>query len=167
MSYIDKALMTGETLQYRAHRHWIIFSAPCVLLPLGVAIHVYLTIRVGNGIASGGPLGMLVILELFAFIGGLWSGIESLIARYASEFGITNKRVIVKVGWLRKHRLEAQLPDVERIDVMQNLEGRIFNHGTIIIKVTGDSSKAFDHVAAPYEFLKVAQEQTLAARGVE
>jgi hypothetical protein len=44
------------------------------------------------------------LLVLFAFP----LVITALIARATSEFAVTNKRVLIKIGWLRRHSLEVK-----------------------------------------------------------
>jgi hypothetical protein len=59
--------------------------------------------------------------------------IAPLIDRLTSEFAITNKRVIVKLGLISIHTLEMNLSKVESINVDQNPFGRIFGYGSITV----------------------------------
>jgi len=51
--------------------------------------------------------------------------IAPLIARATSEFAITNKRIIIKVGLISRHTLEMNLSKVESVIVNQGIWGRI------------------------------------------
>ena len=100
-----------------------------------------------------------------AAVGGLFvliaiiTGIASFINYTTSEFGITNKRVIVKVGFIRRNSLEVLLNKVEGIQVNQGILGRILGFGSITVSGTGGTKDPFHKIAAPLEFRKKAQEQ--------
>lgn len=93
------------------------------------------------------------------------TAIPAWINRSTSEFAVTNRRVIVKVGWIRRRSLETLLMKVEGIQVEQSILGRILNYGTITITGTGGSREVFDRIAAPLEFRRKVQEQTVATQG--
>ena len=59
-----------------------------------------------------------VVLLLFAVIP---LAITSLIARATSEFAVTNKRVLIKTGWIRRYSFETLLTKVESIRVDQSV----------------------------------------------
>jgi len=94
----------------------------------------------------------------FLLVAIIW-GISSFISLKTSEFGITNKRVLIKTGFIRRDSLETLLTKVEGIQVNQGMLGRILNYGTIIVKGTGGTSNPFHKIDAPLEFRKKVQEQ--------
>jgi uncharacterized membrane protein YdbT with pleckstrin-like domain len=96
---------------------------------------------------------------LALFIGLIW-GLNSYINFTSSEFGVTNRRVLIKVGFIRRHSLELLLPKVEGIAVDQGILGRILGYGTIIVTGTGGTKEPFRNIAAPMEFRKMVQQQT-------
>ncbi len=130
MSFIDDNLMAGERVVYRTQLHWAIFIMPIVL----------------------------TLTVVFAIIGIPWLVII-YIAYKSSEFAVTNKRVLIKVGLIRRESLETLLQKVEGIHVEQDILGRIFNYGTIIVKGTGGTSNPFKTICSPFEFRKIVQEQ--------
>ncbi|MBI3582442.1 MAG: PH domain-containing protein [Nitrospinae bacterium] len=143
MAYIDQNLMTGERIIYRAKLHWIVFLFPSVFL--FVALVVFL-----NGYVSAGVFFLLIAVLTVS---------SSLITFYTSEFGVTNKRVLIKVGLIRRNSIEMLLRKVEGIAVNQDIPGRILGYGTIIITGTGGSKEEFQKIDAPFEFRKKVQEQ--------
>jgi uncharacterized membrane protein YdbT with pleckstrin-like domain len=145
MGYIDKNLMSGERIVYRTKLHWIVFLWPIIFLILAVVF-----------LASGKEIAILG--ALFILI-ALLSALSAFISFKTSEFGITNKRVLIKVGFIRRNSLETLLQKVEGIQVNQGILGRIFNYGTILIKGTGGTSNPFHKIEAPMEFRKKVQEQ--------
>ena len=91
--------------------------------------------------------------------------IPAWIDRATSEFAVTNKRVIIKVGWIRRRSLETLLTKVEGIEVNQGIWGRVFDYGTIVITGTGGSKETFARIGAPLLFRRKVQEQILALQG--
>jgi uncharacterized membrane protein YdbT with pleckstrin-like domain len=87
----------------------------------------------------------------------LW--ILPLVEYWTSEFAITNKRVIVKRGLIRRHTLELNLQRVESVSVDQTIMGRILGYGTITIIGTGGTREPFRRIAHPLEFRKAVEEQ--------
>jgi len=83
----------------------------------------------------------------------------SLIDRGTSEFAITNKRVIMKVGLIRRKALEMNLSKIESVNVDQTIMGRILGYGTITIIGTGGTRESFASISKPMEFRRVFQEK--------
>ena len=75
----------------------------------------------------------------------------------SSEFAVTNKRVLIKVGLIRRHSLELLLQKVEGIGVDQTLTGRILGYGTITVTGTGGTRESFQRISRPLEFRRQVQ----------
>ena len=69
-----------------------------------------------------------------------------------SEFCITNRRIVVKLGWIRLKITEMSLSKVESIEVDQNLLGRLLGYGTLSLHGTGGTIEKFFYVKQPLEF---------------
>ena len=143
MGYIEENLMTAEKVIYRTKLHWVIF--------LWTAIFLFFAI-IGFASGSGGVGGGFIVLAAL-------TGFFSYISYSTSEFGVTNKRVLVKVGWIRRHSLETLLTKIEGIGVDQGILGRILGYGTIVVTGTGGTKEPFHKIDAPLEFRKRVQEQ--------
>jgi uncharacterized membrane protein YdbT with pleckstrin-like domain len=75
--------------------------------------------------------------------------------RYQSvELAVTNKRVIVKHGFISRQTVEMNLSKVESIQVEQGMLGRMFNFGTLVVSGTGSSHAPLAGIAGPMEFRK-------------
>ena len=85
-------------------------------------------------------------------------GIAPLIDRSTSEFAITNKRIIIKVGLISRQTLEMNLAKVESVHVNQSIPGRIFNYGTITVIGTGGTRESFNRISKPLDFRKAFQQ---------
>lgn len=142
MKYIDKTMMINEHLIFRAHLHWIIFFWPAFLLFLCVVYGL-----AGQAKVMGGAF------FLFAF-----TGLRAFILYSTSEFGVTNKRVILKSGFIRRNTVETLLSKIEGVAVNQGIFGRVLNYGAVSVTGTGGTKGSFLKMAAPLEFRKKIQE---------
>ncbi len=145
MSFIENNLMPGEKITYRAHLHWAVF-----LRPIGWFVIAILFFISSGDTAVTGPIFVLIAII---------DGIGSVITYKTSEFGITNKRVLAKVGFIRTNSLEILLTKVEGIQVNQGIIGRILGYGSVGISGTGGSKNPFHKISSPLEFRRRAQEQ--------
>ena len=107
VSYIDDSLLPGEHVVYRAALHPIIFAPATVVIILGIII----------------ALAYSQIIGLVVGVIGVVMGAVALIRYNSSEFAVTNRRVIIKVGALGRRSLEVELNRVEGIDVDQSAFG--------------------------------------------
>jgi uncharacterized membrane protein YdbT with pleckstrin-like domain len=152
MSYVAKHLMPGEAVVRETHLSRIVFLPALILLLLAAVLF--------TAVIRGGPETRGAMPLPFAFLAGaavmtLWA----LIRVGATEFAVTNKRVIVKVGLFNRHSTETLLRQVEGITVDQGILGRIFNYGTIVIEGTGSDRTPYAGIAAPLQFRLAVQEQ--------
>jgi uncharacterized membrane protein YdbT with pleckstrin-like domain len=107
--------------------------------------------------AKDNNLGVAFVIFLIGSLPLAWSYLRY---RY-SEFAVTDKRVLVKTGMIRRHTLETLLNKVENISVEQSLLGRVLNYGIIQVTGTGSTKETFTNIAAPLEFRKQVQGATL------
>ena len=150
MSYVEKHLMPGEQIEYRANLHWLVFILPTLLFIAAI----WLFFSLGGNIAK--------FLALILIVGVLVTGLIAVIERRTSEFAVTNKRVLIKTGLIRRHSLETLLGKIESIGVAQSILGRILGFGTIVISGTGGSKEPFHRIADPMMFRRRVQEQIAA-----
>lgn len=81
-----------------------------------------------------------------------------LFQRITSEFAITNKRIIIKVGFISRRTLEMNLNKIESVNVDQSFWGRIFGYGTIVVIGTGGTKEPFAGISNPMAFRRKFQE---------
>lgn len=144
MSYVDRNLLQGEEVVYRARLHLVIFALPAGIAALGLVLAVV--------VASWTvAIAFVVLAIVIAF--------PRYIRFVTSEFAVTNKRVIAKVGLVYRRTLELVLAKVETIGVEQSIMGRVFNYGTIVVTGTGGTKEPFKDIANPLEFRRRVQSQ--------
>jgi uncharacterized membrane protein YdbT with pleckstrin-like domain len=152
MGYVASHLLPNEQLRYQAHLHKIIFLGPAAVALAGAAIATFL-------------LPIAPLLSPLALAVTALPLLGAYITYTSSEFAVTDKRVIIKVGWLRRKTLELMLGKVEGIGVDQGITGRLLDFGTITVTGTGGSDERFLNIAAPLEFRRQVQAQISAAEG--
>lgn len=81
------------------------------------------------------------------------------ITHKTSEFAVTDRRVVIKVGWIQRRTLETMLNKVEGIGVDQSIMGRMLGYGTITVTGTGGTKEPFTNIANPLEFRRQVQAQ--------
>lgn len=82
----------------------------------------------------------VVILLLPTFGLSLLFMIPVLVNVLTTEFAVTNKRVIVKRGFIRRDAEELRLGKVESVKVDQSITGRILRFSTISVIGTGGTT---------------------------
>jgi uncharacterized membrane protein YdbT with pleckstrin-like domain len=142
MSFIEKNLANNEKIVYRGNLHWWIYVKNILLIILGVLI----CSAAGKSQGVNAVGGIIVFIALLGLVG-------SFMRASSSEFAITNRRVILKTGALKRKLVELQLTRAEGLRVDQGIIGRIFNYGSIIV-TSGNVTESFSPIAQPYEFKK-------------
>ena len=126
MSYIFDNLIPNEQVLYRTRLHWKIFVPAVLLLLLCLPVIV---VAIDGGLNPYLSLSLLVV--------PLVAVLSAYLTWLFSEFGVTDKRVLIKTGIVGRHTLETLLTKVENIGVEQSLWGRLFGYGTIYVTGTG------------------------------
>lgn len=150
MSYIKSQLLPGEEIRYRGHLHRSIF-APAFSFAVVTVLALVIVLESGDWPLFWGLAAATTISYIWAQV--LYS---------TSEFVVTNKRVVIKVGWLRRRTVETMLSKVEGINVDQSLLGRLLGYGSIIITGTGGTQEPFRNIGSPFEFRRQVQAQVSA-----
>src|SRR5207247_5658875 len=83
--------------------------------------------------------------------------LAAVIKRQSSDFAVTNKRVMMKVGVFSSRSVELLLNKIEAIAVEQTLLGRMFGYGDIVITGSGGTKEAFSSIQSPLEFRRGVQ----------
>jgi uncharacterized membrane protein YdbT with pleckstrin-like domain len=141
MGYIEANLLPGETVVQRARLHWIVFLKAAAVLILGLGLLYFDPKLIG-----------LIVMAV-----GVLMALPPWISRVSSEFGVTSKRVIIKVGVIQRRTLELLIRQVEAISVDQSLTGRMLNYGTITLTGTGGVKETFHNISHPLEFRRSIQ----------
>ena len=160
MSYIDRSLVEGERVLYRARLHWVVLFWPILVASaigaLGVA---FLVVVVVPSLRPHGFSGALGVAGLLLFVGALAVIGSAIVARNATEIAVTSRRVLIKTGIVNRRTLELLLVRIESIGVNEPPLGRMLGFGTVVLRGTGGTPEQFDRIANPLEFRRQVQSQ--------
>lgn len=136
MSYIDESLSTDESVIGRFPLHWGAW------LPVGAWLLLPLLLAPA-GLAHSFGLSVLLLVGFSFPAAWTWLKLRHV------EMGITNKRVIHKVGVVGRKTDEMKLSSIETVEIAQSLPGRLLGYGTVRVTGKGVSSVSFRSVADP------------------
>lgn len=155
--YIQNTLLRNEVAIYAVRPHWVIFSwSICVLMfafyMLLYAPPIFSMVIVPN-------ISLRLVAAVILFFMAAYSYLSALIYYKFAEYGVTNKRVIIKIGWIHRRSLEIMLEKVEGVTVDQTVFGRICGYGQITVTGTGGTNDSFQYIPNPLEFRRQVQQQ--------
>lgn len=145
MGYLERTLQPGEEIVYQTHVHWVVYL-PALLFAAGGAgalVVAYL---------GAAPRDLLTWLGLGLLAVALVLGLAAWIKRISTEMAITNRRVMLKSGFVWRKTYEIDRSKVESVNVDQSILGRILDFGTVTVAGTGSGSAPMKDVRAPIEF---------------
>lgn len=145
MGYVQESLMPGETVVYSTKLNRLrLFLPSSFWFGLGL---------LQIGISPSSKTGYLIAGLASLFL------LKGLIERIQSEFAVTNKRVIIKAGLIRRRSLDILISKVESVGFQQSIMDRIYGSGTVVVNGSGNANQEFPNVEKPAEFRKQVQIQ--------
>src|SRR5215216_4034504 len=155
MASLDDQLLAGERIVYRTRPHWILFGGPLLAVLAGLVIGVALQLTVhdyrypyAGWYAGAALLGVALLLA-----------VPPAIRYLSSDFAVTDKRVLARMGILHRQSLETLLTKIEGIGVEQDVWGRMLGYGSITITGTGGTRESLPGIPRPLEFRRHVQSQ--------
>jgi uncharacterized membrane protein YdbT with pleckstrin-like domain len=142
-SYVQSNLIPGEQVVYQTKVHPIVFLSPAAFVIGGIVF----------GILGMPPAGLAFLVIGVVLFAAAW------IRQWSSEFAVTNKRVIIKVGLISRRTIEINMSKVESVEINQDIFGRLLNYGTIIVIGTGGTREPFALIDDPLAFRRAVQSQ--------
>lgn len=139
MKFVDKMLTDGEYVILSAKKTWLRFIGDSIryiflyivfLIPSVVIITAFL-----NYIPNKEQSYIYVLLTAGVLL--LWQIFKDIMAYNSVELAITNKRVIGRIGFIKRKILDCPLNKIQNVSVTEPIFGRIFNYGTICVQTAG------------------------------
>jgi uncharacterized membrane protein YdbT with pleckstrin-like domain len=143
MSYVNSTLQSGEHVITLASRHWIIFFQPLFWAVVGLWC-LFAGFRSNPTNAS-----ILVLVGFVILLAALIGLVIRWFDNWTTELAVTDRRVIYKTGFIRRHTVEMNMGKVETVVVNQSILGRLLDYGTIHVKGTGQSIENLRWIARP------------------
>ncbi len=150
-NYISKNILPDEKILYRTKKHWIIFLIPFVLTIMTVFFFL-----------NSNPF--VVKLSFIMLIVTLLYWMNQFLLYYASEFAITDKRVMMREGFFYRHTNETRLTAISNVGATQSLLAQALSYGTVFINTFGGETDAFTELDNPVLFQKKLQELLYATK---
>jgi hypothetical protein len=147
-SYTAATLQADERPLHQTNIHWMALSGSVIAALLSLIVIV--------------PIAMFAAWKAFYwawFLVVIPVGIlvSASVTVRTSELVITDRRVLIKVGFIQRHTFEMFISKIESVAVFQSMLGRVFDYGTVTIRGTGGSSESFATIAAPLQFRDAIQ----------
>jgi len=145
-------LLENENIIYKTGLTKLVLIWPPCLILLSL---IFFTFCIVSG-TSG--YGYAIFWGLLFWVAVLFA-ITARLDYSTAHLFLTNKRIILKAGYIRKVSQEILLDKVQGIDIDQSITGRLFNYRSIRIKGIGINNINFKNANDPYEFRRNMQEQ--------
>ena len=140
-SYTQSTLEKGEECLYSTGASFV-RSAPVVLFGVIVMISPLLF----------PPLFPTKLYSLGAIGLGIFTIITTLLSWNATELSITNRRVILKTGLLKRNISEIYLQRCEGVDVNQTFAERLMGFGSVCVRGVGTELPTAKFIETPMQF---------------
>jgi uncharacterized membrane protein YdbT with pleckstrin-like domain len=142
MKYVKEFLQPGETILFASTIHWLIYL-PAMLLLIAAIAATFQTV--------GGSELIWRSISLLLFAAALLSAARAWFKRWTTEIAVTDRRIIYKRGFIRRHTIEMNMEKVESVDVNQSLLGRILGYGDVLVRGTGVGFEPLQMIESPIE----------------
>lgn len=144
MGYVEHVLQPGEEIKHVSRLTWILYLPGLILVAIGLVGWVIFTSSQSNQIAPA-LMGVVCLL-------GVASILLAWFSRWTTEIAVTNRRIVYKRGFIRRHTIEMNMDKIESVDVDQSIMGRLFNYGTLTVHGTGTGIEPLYQIDSPIEF---------------
>ena len=157
MGQLDDVLNADEKLLFRTRLHWL----PCAPSALAVALLGAALLAALAVFARRPVADLFVRTPLMASILALGLALVVIVplavVRFlvgTHEFGVTDRRVIARMGWVGTRTVDLNVTKVESLVIEQGVLGRVFRYGDVKVVGTGGTAESFRGVKDPIGFRK-------------
>ena len=142
MSYVKRVIQPGERIVMDGRISWVIYHRAIFCLILGGVLLILEWVFVPQrDMRTYLMLGTAAAFALAALV----TAAQAWFVRWTTEIAVTDKRIIFKRGFIRRHTAEMSIDKVTTVDVIQSIWGRIFDYGLVEIHTAGGVS-AMEHL---------------------
>jgi len=155
--YLEANLIAGEEVTFRGSVHWVVLAGPVAigsLLAIAGLVMIYF-----GAVSENRDMIWLAVAGLALLALAVAVVLPAILRRQATIFAVTNKRIILKMGLIKRRTEEILLQKVESIAVDQGFLGQVLHYGTVTVRGTGGTFEPFSHVANALELRRQVQEQ--------
>lgn len=146
-NFVSQSLIQGEKILCSAKWHWINYVLFVFLGIISFVSFILWIVNLSDGeeeIAWGVYFPLFIVFALISIYG--------IVSLKYNEFVVTNKRILIKSGIIRRASYELRLEKLESIQVYQGILGRFLEYGTILVHGVGASRQMVMRLESPLEF---------------
>lgn len=146
MGYVAKNLIQGERIVFATTLHWWAVVGPTIY---AIILLVIPSLLLSTSVSSSTTmiLGGIAILWIFLAVSMILLLVLVTLAKLLStEIAVTNKRVLIKTGILRRRTLELHLGKVESFSADEPIIGRLLGFETVHIVGSGGTQQHLRYV---------------------
>ena len=149
---LKNLIQPGEEILARAGLHWMVYRWPAILFVYGCCLTVlFYTAFINEAIAL-----LPFVLIFFAMLGGALIGFR----RVATEFVITNQRLILMEGFLGSTTREVDLSDIRRVELKQDSLGRRLDFGKLEVTLENGQTRILRPISGASKFVRWLEQLT-------
>lgn len=143
MGYVERILEPGESIEQRGRIHWIVYVPAFSLLAAAITVAAF-----------GWQRNSIPLLVAGACIGVVALGfmLRTFVQTWTTELVMTDRRVIVKTGLIRRSTEEMNRARIETVAIEQSVMGRVLNYGTVVFRGTGGGLEPISTIHDPLAF---------------
>jgi uncharacterized membrane protein YdbT with pleckstrin-like domain len=146
MGYVEESLGANETVHYVGHFHWMNYVLAYGALIISLILGLFTYAPKYPALALISPfIGIIIFLAVMVPI-------------WTTEIAVTNQRIILKRGLIKRITHELQLRAIEEVNLDQDVLGRILNYGKISVYGTGEEEIVFPTLGDPLGLRRAMQE---------
>lgn len=143
MGFAETTLLNGEQIIYKSKLNWV----EAFKEPMGAGVFAVICGFMGWMGAAATFFGIGILCLPLAFIN-----------YKSSEFVITNKRVLIKFGLIKRVSLEMLIDAIESVVFEQGIIDRMNKAGHVVIIGRGGTKQPLLHLDKPLEFRSKLQQ---------
>ena len=159
---IERFLAKGETLQVKTGPHWIVFLRSIVIATAILVVATGLAIVAfespSSRVSIYAALSAGTVAVAFAVLA------SAILQRNSQMILVTDCRIVALNGVLHHTTSETRLASVQRVDLDQNIFGRLLNFGTITLHTGNDDPMVLKNIAFPLELHQALQDHRTVRR---
>ena len=151
MACSTKALLPDELVRTVGRLHWAIYLRGWLYLAFSAVAGAGYFYLMSPGGDANMERALIVVGAVAAFLLLIGAGLlfAAWVRRITTEIVVTDRRVIFKEGFVRRRTMDMNMNNVETVDVVQSIVGRVFDYGTLLNRGTGSSYVPLRLIADP------------------
>ncbi|MBI1354796.1 MAG: PH domain-containing protein [Acidobacteria bacterium] len=149
---LKNLIQPGEEILERANLHWMVYRWPVIIFVYGCCLTVlFYTAFINEAIAL-----LPFFLIFLSMLGGAMVGLR----RMATEYVVTNRRLILIDGFIGSTTREIELTDIRKVHLKQDSLGRRFDFGKLELTLENGQTRTIRPLGSASKFVRWVEQLT-------